>query len=1432
MKRAFIIATLLISVVIASSAAYLFFSDENFISIEREVTREAKPFHRVSLPPPDDGMKTLANHIKEGNWQLLKDYFINESDYEGFLEKLSYAEDDPYLQKRKKKITQSRLSRMKPFSLKQLNGNDIDITNIKDGSLVRLHVNTTIKNNTFKIESVNVTSLASGRQASSGRGALAREGGSNYILLPSGGSVKPEYFDSFSEYYSAIEERTEAEGMPFRQIDFDPLRITFRWCKKVLLVRKCGTETYVLEYGPVLSDKDVPENETEYKVHYFHDIADITAYAATLNPGEYSPNGNDYVLTSVVADITKASLTFLREGLEPWTYGLAPGEISFEAPIAVKVIDQKLYVLDKGRPGIKPSVKVFSVYNTMIPDTEQGDFGVTYIGTINASTLNGFEFDNAVFDIGGFEGETASQPNILLVADANGIHGIELERSTGMPGTSPFIKSIAAAQDPSSLEMFDFVKNTIRLDGRKANGTDNGNVVLISPYQLTSFSLNQFTRQNTNTYARYNFRKRLDGDAPVNLAYMFTEQKWYVIDRYGKIHKLSKDGKYISGGGRSGKSETNEELYLPTAITPNPIQSTTNDFRFRYIVANEWGFDTGFKLFAPDMNLPEFKVFEDLTNGDLAFTFTTSGPWEHLENTVGITLQALKVNGVSIPQHLWSDDILPGTAQTPGNDLTAVPNVANVPANSLSMLKRGWNTAMLEVKLFMNDGEVRVLARPTRFYWLPSAFTPTSFANGDFKINKESDPSSLNGNDTYIYKPIEIGAGGALYVDNANIHVLEEGSVTFKSGSTFYNKSGRQGPLENIAFAGDSKFIFESGAHICVSGTAAASFSTEDYSQQIVLNDGYVTGVTPAGLPEYAGSQCNSPCYFMTKGAAKAAFTTSMAYDLTSTVQVTVNPEGTTFNEKVKWEVEKIVDAGLPNEYDAEVIHDKADIANLTQLLNYNFETCSKYAITMSIGCTGEEGFIASASKTLPTPRCESKLAAGYFHSMKIKPDGTLWAWGNNDFGQLGDGTNNSKTNPVKIGNDKWKAVSSGYFHSVGIKDDGTLWAWGYNGYGQLGIGSTEDSNTPQKIGLATDWKAVSVGATHSVAIKNDGTLWAWGGNDFGQLGIGNYTYKDQPVKIGTATNWAKISSGYYHTIALRSDGSMWAWGYNGLGELGDGTNDDRTSPIRIGTETNWIFIGSGADHSMAIKSNGTLWSWGYNIFGQLGNGSTDNSNVPQQINSTPGWRNVLGGEVHTMAIRVDGTVWAWGGNYAGQLGDESFVDKLNPSVVRLETNWDNISLGGAHSIVNSIDKICAVGNNSYGQLGDGSFRNKNYFNCGAPLLNDINSRETFASIGPKLTEVQVRSKASQGDQVLSVGQNFPNPTRSITTINYNIPKHVKEARIVIYDSQGTKIQEYKLLNGAGELGIDVSKFKPGVYLYETMIDGHKNGAKRMVVVK
>jgi len=309
--------------------------------------------------------------------------------------------------------------------------------------------------------------------------------------------------------------------------------------------------------------------------------------------------------------------------------------------------------------------------------------------------------------------------------------------------------------------------------------------------------------------------------------------------------------------------------------------------------------------------------------------------------------------------------------------------------------------------------------------------------------------------------------------------------------------------------------------------------------------------------------------------------------------------------------------------------------------------------------------------------------STGGYHTAAIKTDGTLWTWGYNGYGNLGDNTNVAKSSPVTTvaGGTNWKQVACGYRHTAAIKTDGTLWTWGYNGYGNLGDNTAVNKSSPvTTAGGGTNWKQVAGGYFHTASIKTDGTLWTWGYNNYGGLGDNTTVSKSSPVTtVAGGTNWKQVSGGQYHTAAIKTDGTLWTWGYNGYGNLGDNTTVDKSSPVTtVAGGTNWKQVACGYRHVAAIKTDGTLWTWGYNGIGALGDNSTvDKSSPITTVAGGTNWKQVSGGQYHTAAIKTDGTLWTWGSNNVGQLGDNTNVNGSSPgTTVTGGTNWKQVACG------------------------------------------------------------------------------------------------------------------------------------------------------------
>ena len=341
-------------------------------------------------------------------------------------------------------------------------------------------------------------------------------------------------------------------------------------------------------------------------------------------------------------------------------------------------------------------------------------------------------------------------------------------------------------------------------------------------------------------------------------------------------------------------------------------------------------------------------------------------------------------------------------------------------------------------------------------------------------------------------------------------------------------------------------------------------------------------------------------------------------------------------------------------------------------------------------------------------------LAAGDMHVLLIRggigPDaGQLWGYGTNIWGQLGEGPHGESTGtpvPIQIGSATWKAVAASYGHSLGVKSDGSLWAWGLNDYGQLGLGDTADRSAPTRVGSGTDWKTVYCGVRGSYAITAGGALYAWGWNEYGQLGLGSAGGTHLTPALVSATGWSDLAPGPLDCLGIKDDGSLWAWGYNADGQLGlPADYDYHTSPVHIGSATSWTDVACGAYHTVAVTSDDSFAACGANQYGQIGLGFPLYRCSPEQLGTVGGWAQVDAGLSHAGGVRDDGTLWMWGSNGWGELG---FPGAANaPTQVGTDTDWKAVSCGAFTdgdftAAVKTGGTLWAWGANSAGQLGLG----------------------------------------------------------------------------------------------------------------------------------
>jgi alpha-tubulin suppressor-like RCC1 family protein len=366
------------------------------------------------------------------------------------------------------------------------------------------------------------------------------------------------------------------------------------------------------------------------------------------------------------------------------------------------------------------------------------------------------------------------------------------------------------------------------------------------------------------------------------------------------------------------------------------------------------------------------------------------------------------------------------------------------------------------------------------------------------------------------------------------------------------------------------------------------------------------------------------------------------------------------------------------------------------------------------VGFNGRLGNASTTSASTPVTTFTGgtnwkQVSSGRGHTAAIKTDGTLWTWGDGGNGRLGTNDTTTRSTPVTTfaGGTNWKQVSTGTQHTAAIKTDGTLWTWGDQDRGTLGNGVTTGNRSTPVTTFAggTNWKQVSCanqssGGANIAAIKSDGTLWTWGSGDSGRLGVGDTLSRSTPVTtFAGGTNWKQVSVGDQHTAAVKTDGTLWLWGTQFGGRLGNGdasTSNASTPVTTFAGGTNWKQVSAAGFNTAAIKTDGTLWVWGNGTNGRLGN-AVITGDVSTPVTTFAGgtnWKQVssgnqeLGATSHTAAIKTDGTLWVWGSGNDGKLGTNDATTRSTPvTTFAGGTNWKQVSSGTYHTAaIKSVD--------------------------------------------------------------------------------------------------------------------------------------------------
>jgi alpha-tubulin suppressor-like RCC1 family protein len=343
-----------------------------------------------------------------------------------------------------------------------------------------------------------------------------------------------------------------------------------------------------------------------------------------------------------------------------------------------------------------------------------------------------------------------------------------------------------------------------------------------------------------------------------------------------------------------------------------------------------------------------------------------------------------------------------------------------------------------------------------------------------------------------------------------------------------------------------------------------------------------------------------------------------------------------------------------------------------------------------------------------------NKIAAGSRHSLALDNQGKIYAWGRNEYGQLGLGDEEDRTIPTLIKSElTFRTIEAGRTNNLALDTQGKLYSWGENDYGQLGLCDLEEYRTiPTPVAPELTFRTIATRDFHSLALDTKGKLYAWGRNEYGQLGLSDKKDRIIPTPVAPELTFRTIAAGSYHSLALDITGKLYAWGNNmcaqlGLGDSGSSTN--RTIPTLIKSELTFRTIAAGYSHSLALDNQGKLYAWGRNDYGQLGlndRGHSTYRNIPTPVAPRLTFRTIAAGVDYSLALDTKGKLYAWGWNGFGQLGlgDRGHNTKRNiPTLIKTELTFRTIATEDSHSLaLDTQGKLYAWGYNYSGQLGLG----------------------------------------------------------------------------------------------------------------------------------
>jgi alpha-tubulin suppressor-like RCC1 family protein len=365
----------------------------------------------------------------------------------------------------------------------------------------------------------------------------------------------------------------------------------------------------------------------------------------------------------------------------------------------------------------------------------------------------------------------------------------------------------------------------------------------------------------------------------------------------------------------------------------------------------------------------------------------------------------------------------------------------------------------------------------------------------------------------------------------------------------------------------------------------------------------------------------------------------------------------------------------------------------------------------------------------------DGTLTTGVDHTCTVTPDGALYCWGTNAFGQVGDGTFDHRPTPTRVGSESdWVSVRSASEHTCARKSTGAAYCWGRNDRSSLGRFTVEAwQPTPLALEEGSRWLTVTGGIQHGCGIKLDGSLWCWGSNFNGQLGVGDENMRDNPTRAGTDNDWVEVATSWSGGCARKRDNTLWCWGDQGgdspyelreeltgwtriaafnsqlcgiraPGSLWCWTSDDN-EPVQKGTDEDWTAVAPGNAHVCGIRASGELYCWGEDDeYGQIGTGNRYAVFEPARVGMNADWTEISAGGRHTCGKRADGSIWCWGSTTYGQVGNGVIGHTPEPVQVRTATDWVEAAAGDYTTCArNQGGELWCFGDDREGTLGNGS---------------------------------------------------------------------------------------------------------------------------------